>query len=581
MSSLYENLGLRCNPFKKALAEQDPCSIIIVGKKHKHVLDRIVRSLMDWTEPSWVYLISGVWGAGKTAVTRRAICDAKEVAPIDVYIQMNELLIMAYPVLIAHTALKTIRSLYLSKVRYSRVKDSELASKLLQELKDRYSSIAKYVECCYSNVNEDEILRPKCSRHDARKCMLSLFSDCKYVSTLIKESIDLLHDIAINTKRPIYIIYDQFEQLFTHARTDLYPSLCRGEMDTLFEFKRDFIKELLHKFSMTRAEGFHTKIVVVEALHSNYLGRYISEFSEKGQDPQRMLGNYEAVELEPFSDVNETRELIEEYLKHSGCRKRGEGIEPFGEDAIIELHNWSRGLPRSIVGLARDVIEYYASEGLTPPISGDRVKLLAIREHVGSAPLRCLGLEDRYIGMLETSGNIADALFRPLVDNYLMLKGQVSTSAEIAESLPDIRWAKSKKHVVVEKLEGDDKYITLLAVVRKFVRKDTVRSAVSALKDELQSYGISLKSKEYVAMVNILTLVGEKPVSKAAQDAINEAYREGIRVNIIPVKFDVFARLVTACILFYNENRDELRALTLSDYVRMIEAGYQVSPHAV
>jgi len=550
-------LGLKCNPFKENLAESainDPCRLVIVGRYHRYVLDSIVTKLINWNEPSWVFVLTGPWGVGKTAIAQRAICDARRELGVDglldITIFMNELPKQDFAALIV----ETVRRIYCRAASKRRLKQT--IDEMLFEL-GSYPTLLQYFEDI-KNEGKDP-----CTEFNPliRKVTLEKIKDCNYMNDFVNEAVQFITHVSAEARAPVYIIYDQFERLIRNENRDV----CFD----LISFKFKFIKELLHHTIAGYKKGYKTKVVIVEAILSNVMSRFISEFVRRGVKPATMLGNYNAYDLTPFSNVTDTKDLIESYLLQSGCHVGGNSLYPFSIEAINELHKWSRGFPREIINLAGRVIEKFAQEGKQPPIPPNYVVSVAVAEELGEAAIQCLGKEDHILRESRVYDQINILLWN-IFKLYTELIN-ASTKDEGTEPYMNYRIRPSNPYNVNYLIVEYPKGVTVVGAVRRVINREHMRRFVNVVESIANKKG-NMKYRRIV----VLTFGG---LSRPAHQVKAEAEERGIDIDVINIENDALAKLAAACVTYYANNIEEAKLkLSMGTLYRMINSGFRLIP---
>lgn len=572
VSGRLAELGLSCNPFKALYPEQlDPCKLVVVGRRHREALDSIVKTLIDPNEPSKLVILTGKWGVGKTAVSKRAICEARRhgVDVISIYVQPI-LPVLSYDALLLEAA----RRLYYTLVTELENSDlKRLGVNSVSELVNNYEAIGEYVKYCCGGTSDDAIAEcPACAGGPYRKKLEEYFLDKKKIIAAKNEFKDLVKYVTMRLRRPIYIIFDQFDEL-VKVDTDIRGQNLRDFLLT--------VKDVIHSLAELSRKIRNAKVVFVKSIISSvFMGRY-SRLLENSQIRLEQLfgGHFETLQLGPFESSDEVAELVARYLElNRECildtALLVDKYALFDEEAMAALYKWSRGLPREVLVLAEKVVDEAGKIGARRPLRADFVAKVAIKEEIGSIGEHCIGKEAELLGKLVGAKDPRGLLFTAIMELYQKLRNIYRDDEFVRNYI--LMWA-DKTYLFIAKANKDnikDNYAALVTLSKR-VDKRVVKKMNRVLDEEIKSLGLD----DYVPVRKLVMLLLEYKISSEAQNLIYKLQQEhGIVIEPVNITDDEVAKLVTACIMYFKEHSKLVEGeLTPEAFVRMLERGYRIA----
>jgi hypothetical protein len=544
------NLGLKCNPFARgALAEvyeSDPCELVVVGRRHRTAVNDIKQKIV--AGPSWFFVIEGAWGMGKTTITRRVLCDVSQELGrngfASIVISVGSLPRPDLGVLV----LETVRRLYCIA---REVGHPELVNILEQHLSKRvYPILGTYIEeiktkaktVCTSGLQLTTTID---------NLTVSWAERCEYADRLLSEAADFVTYIAAELRKPIYIVYDQFDFIFT--RSDQAKSCVSVPNFLLY-----FVKELLHRTS-SGAISSRSRVVITASIQSDAWVPFIASIEELG-DLQGVLGNYTLYNLNPLSE-DEVKELLEAYL--SRCRVKGEGIYPFHDDAIPIIYDLSEGVPRRIINYTNRLLVEAALKGYKPLIKSSHIAQLSL----------FLNEEfQKFRDVLTPCGSDPDKILRQyklndeprrIVDSFVKLYPEVKS--EGAQScVPKILHRPEAVKLTCKDL------ILVFTGLKGTVREDMIRNIANKA---IEGEPITEVSKKRIHII----IFTPGRLSRPSERLRFELKSKGINIHNKNIRDDPLAKTIAACLAYYAENPQlAKRRLTEDKLIEMIKTIFEI-----
>ena len=469
------------NPFEPPTADRrKPEDIIIIGESHRDALDLITRSLQSTTESRLIILL-GDWGAGKTAVIKRAIYELEQTLG-------EKLFAVNY------------------RIPRRGIDFNEFVSQI---------AIEAYTEALRKSIAISNTIE------NTIKTWIKNLRELEEYSISRDEAIPILLNMLIEVVRQgrkLLIVIDQLENLQVPEKNyEEFPALLREIFDNVSK---------------------HGQVVIVlSAMTQRFL-----EIFEPSADIWRRFVRA-GVEMKNLGRLkkDETillfKTLLEKYREPEYREKYREekSLEPFTVKAIMEIWRLANGIPGKIYDISCTIISNAARKGI------ERIDSTTVKYLSGEYRFEWIDAIERmpYIDIYTLVSKILEAS-RKLLDisyiqtdiitkenfqSFLRLRGDIRNEKTIENLINS--WHRGANFLVYFQVNGRYK-LSIVKVSEKMIRRDVIAYLHRAL-----SLSIPIFMERPIAPIDtfIVLITGGRITSHASYEARGLEVAFGIKVR--------------------------------------------------